>query len=153
MAALTKTQRIEKLKKLKAENPFYLHYIQTTEALNYEYYVTKLAIQGLSNLRESLKAEKPFVLEIEVPTVNGKEIKKEKDKSRVVDILKKSIKTDLYANSLSTGVSLLEKFLEDIIRSVLIKHPGKLSVEIDGKNKKDGEEKRIDLKDVIAAKS
>ena len=78
MTKLTPKQKLEKSKRLKKENPFYLHYIQTTEALNYEYYVTKLAIQGLTSLREDLKAEKPFILEIEVPTINGKEIKKRK---------------------------------------------------------------------------
>jgi hypothetical protein len=150
----TKKQRIEKLKKLKAENPFYLHYIKTTDALNEEYYVTKLARQGLVTLREELKNEKPFTLEIEIPSVNGREIRKEKDKSKIVDILKRSIKSDLYANSLGSGVSLIEQFLEEIIRTILIMHPGKLSVDVGSSSKKEAqEEKKIDLKDIIGAKS
>jgi hypothetical protein len=153
MKPLTKKQKLEKLRKLKAENPFYLDYIKTTEALNYEYYVTKLAIQGLIALREDLKAEKPFLLEIEIPTVNGKEIKKEKDKSKIVDILKKSIKTDLYANSISSGVSLIELFLESIIRKILIMHPGKLSVEVNGKDKTETEDRKVDIKDILHAKT
>lgn len=153
MAPLTKKQRLEKLKKLKAENPFYLDYIKTTEDLNYEYYVTKLAIKGLAALREDLKAEKPFLLEIEVPTVNGKEIKKEKDKSKIVDILKKSIKTDLYANSINSGVSIIELFLENITRKILIKYPGKLSVDVNGKDKNEAEDKKINIKDILNAKS
>lgn len=150
----TKKQRVEKLKKLKADNPFYLHYIKTIDALNEEYYVTKLARQGLVTLREELKNEKPFTLEIEIPSVNGREIRKEKDKSKIVDILKRSIKSDLYANSLGSGVSLIEQFLEEIIRTVLIMHPGKLSVDVGSSSKKEAqEEKKIDLKDIIGAKS
>ena len=80
----TKKQKIKKLKKLKAENPFYLDYINTIDALNEEYYVTKLARQGLVTLREELKNEKPLTLEIEIPRVNGREIRKEKDKSKIV---------------------------------------------------------------------
>lgn len=150
----TKKQKIKKLKKLKAENPFYLDYINTIDALNEEYYVTKLARQGLVTLREELKNEKPFTLEIEIPSVNGREIRKEKDKSKIVDILKRSIKSDLYANSLGSGVSLIEQFLEEIIRRVLIMHPGKLSVDVGSSSKKEAqEEKKIDLKDIIGAKS
>lgn len=150
----TKKQRIAKLKKLKAENPFFLDYIKTIDALNEEYYVTKLAIQGLVALREELKSQKPFSLEIEIPSVNGNETKKEKDKSKIVDILKRSIKNDLYANSIGSGVSLIEKYLEEIIRTVLKMHPGKLSVDIGYSSKKESqEERKIDLKDIIVAKS
>ena len=59
----------------------------------------------------------------------------------------------MYANSINSGVSILEKFLEEIIKTVLIKYPGKLSVDIDGKNKKENEERKIDIKDIINAKS
>jgi hypothetical protein len=145
----------ERIKTLKSSNPFFIHYIRTIKFLNNEYYVTKLARQGLVTLREQLKEQDSFTLEIEVPSINGKEIKKEKDKSKVVKMLRKSIKSDLYSNSIISGVSFIEQFLESLIRAILIMHPGKLSVEVEsiGSKKDLQEDKKIDLKDILSAKT
>lgn len=145
----------DRIRILKSQNPFFIHYIRTVKLINNDYYVTKLARQGLTTLRENLKEKDPFKLEIEVPSANGKEFKKETNKSKIVDLLRRSIKSDLYSNSLISGVSFIEQYLEAIIRGILIKYPGKLSVEVENtSSKKDlQEEKKIDLKDILSAKS
>ncbi|WP_375586061.1 hypothetical protein [Cyclobacterium xiamenense] len=146
--------RVDKIKKLKKENPFFLPYAKNIDSLNNIYVTTKLARQGLVTLREELKSNDPFKFEIEIPAANGMEITKEKNKSKIVEILKSSIRSELFINSLVSSISLTENYLEEIIRIVLQKHPGKLSVDIDSKTKKEAqEEKKVDFKDVLSATS
>jgi len=146
--------RADRTKKLKKENPFFISYSKNIDSLNNIYVTTKLSRQGLIALREELKNNEPFKLEIEIPAVNGIEVIKEKDKSKIVEILKRSIRSELFINSLISAISITENFLEEVIRKVLQNHPGKLSVDIDSKTKKEAqEERKIDLKDVLSASS
>lgn len=146
--------RLARTRKLKKRNAYYLSYARSINSLNNIYVTTKLSRQGLITLREKLKMNEPFKLEIEIPTVNGLEVTKETDKSKIVEILKRSIKFELFVNSLISAISITENFLEDVIRKVLQNHPWKLSVDIDSKTKKETQEDRkITIKDVLKVTS
>ncbi|WP_339709849.1 hypothetical protein [Cyclobacterium amurskyense] len=72
---MTENQKYwHKIKKLKKENPFFLHYAKTIDAINNIYVSTKLSREGLINIREELKGKLPCKMEIEIPAANGVEL-------------------------------------------------------------------------------
>lgn len=139
------------IRQLKKRNPFFIHYARAIASLNNTYVTTALARQGLIEIRDNLKRESPFEIEIEIPAVNQVEVTKIKNKSKVVKILKQSIRTNLFGTSLISGVSQTESYLTDIMRIILQRHPQKLSNDTSSKTRR--ESKKIDIRDVLTVSS
>lgn len=151
---IRQTKKKSNLRQLRSENVFFVPYASTIELLNNIFLTTTLAKKGLIEIRENLKSKEPHLFDIEIPTVKGEIATKSIDKSNVVEILKSTIKRDLYSNSIVSAISLTEHFLEQVIKIILTMHPGKLSVEVEKLSKREiAEEKKIDLKDILSAKN
>jgi hypothetical protein len=156
MASLPSKQRKKKLnlRQLRSENVFFVPYASSIETLNNIFLTTTLAKKGLTEIRENLKSKDPHLFEIEIPTIKGNIATKTTDKSKVVEILKSTIKRDLYSNSIVAAISITESFLEQVVRAILTMHPGKLSADVERNTKKEAaDEKKIDLKDILSANS
>jgi|GEM_PF-2004815 len=142
------TKRILTLKK---ENPYFSSYITAITELNRIYWTTKLSKDLIYEYREKLKLNTVVSIEIELPSVNGSEITKERQKGKVSDILKKAMRYDIFASSIVSSVTVVESYLESVIKRLYLKHPNKLTISLTKEDKE--EEKNISIKSILNATS
>lgn len=141
------------LQTLKKENIFFIDWINAINALNNIYYITNITIEELQNVRNKLINDKSFNMQIEIPNENGVKIIKEKRKAIITDVIKKNIRTDLIANSIVSAVSISEKYIESVLKKILIKFPQKLTTTISKTGTKESDSKTIPLSLVTRANS
>lgn len=124
------------LRELKKENKFYVPHLNTINNLNNIYFVTELAREAIIKKREDLINENDHDIEIDYPDINGDLKKVTRSKSKAVKILKRSIRHDLYANSLISSVAATEGFMEQIVQMCLLKDPRRLSHSVKKQSRK-----------------
>lgn len=150
---LTQRQKALKIKRLIGINPFYKFYANAIDSLNNDFFITQIARQGLQEIREECKKKDASVkYSIPVPSTTGITIKQEHRKSHIVEILKHSIKKDLFAASVGNCVSITEQYLCDIIQIILKKYPHKITEDIVSNNAQKTD-KKIEIKKIISATS
>lgn len=123
-----------RLQYLHSVNPLYSAYSEAIEAINQEFFVTNISYQSLQEFRETCKKKDAAVkISISIPSTKGPTIRQERRKSAIVEMLKKTLRTDLFASSLSTCISSFEAYLQEVLYVVLHNKPEKLLL---GKNEK-----------------
>lgn len=148
---MTNKQHAKRIALLMKKNPLFRFYFEAIDALNQEFLVTMLSIENLTMFREQCKKrDAEFKISISIPSVNGSTIKSETRKSKIVELLRQSIKTDMYSSSLGNCISIVEFFLGQLVTFVLTKYPQKLSCDANGSAKADG---KVSLKTILDAKS
>ncbi|MBO5255595.1 MAG: hypothetical protein J6B07_07215 [Opitutales bacterium] len=151
---MTSKQIALRLKNLNKINPYYKIYSNAIDAINREFFTTQLARQGLYGIREACKIKDASVkFSIQIPNTEGNTIRQERRKSHIVEILKKTIRHDLYAASINNLVSITEQYLCDLLESVLKKHPQKLSLSITDEKTDKKTETSIPMSQVLSASS
>lgn len=116
-----------RLQYLHSVNPLYSAYSEAIEAINQEFFVTNISYQSLQEFREICKKKDASVkISIPIPSTKGPTIRQERRKSTIVEMLKKTLRTDLFASSLSTCISAFEAFLQEVLFVVLHNKPEKL---------------------------
>ena len=119
-----------KLRYLYSVNPLYRPYSKAIEGINQEFFVTSITYLSLKEFRESCKKrDAGVIISIPVPSTKGVTIRQERRKSTVVEMLKKTLRTDLFASSLSSCISTFEVFLQEVVFLVLQNKPKKLLIE------------------------
>ena len=105
-------------------NPLYSTYSEAIEAINQEFFVTNISYKALQELREACKnTDASFKISIPIPSTTGATIRQERRKSTIVQMLKKTIRTDLFASSLSSCISAFEAYLQELLFIVLHNKP------------------------------
>lgn len=149
---MTDRKRAKHILKLSKRNPLFKFYFDANNALNQEFLVTALSIENLTLFREQCKKrDAGYKILISIPSTTGSTIKSETRKSKVVELLRQSIKTDMYSSSLGNCISIVEFFLGQLVYFVLKKYPPKLLLDVNGKTKQD--DSNVALKSILEASS
>ena len=151
---LSAKQIAQRLKNLNRVNPYYKIYSKAIDAINSEFFTTQLARQGLLAIREKCKRKDASIKYcIQIPNTEGNTIKQERRKSHIVEILKKTIRHDLYAASINNLVSITEQYMSELVQTVLKEHPQKLSINITDENTDKKADTTIPVSLVLSASS
>ncbi len=109
------------------------------------YIATTLSVAALSDARKGIIVATTKKLTFDVPGTGGRFIRIQKRKGKVTRVLQKTIRRELYAQSLVSVVAVMEDYIATTIRWVLLEFPHKLLSSADG----NPGERKIDLVSVI----
>jgi hypothetical protein len=104
-------------------------------SLNNIYVLDQLATRALLSEKKELESGRKTKLNFEVPSIKGDFIETARKKEDIIQLLEEALENGLARNSLISAVAIIESYLADVLRCVLLAFPEKI-------NKKD---KKVDF--------
>jgi hypothetical protein len=106
---------------------------RAVRSLNNQYVLAGLVVQSLKQMRKDLKEhEQDETWEFEVPDKQGDEIALTRDYEQVSGLLKVAYSSDVFKQFMITAITVVEDYLQNILRLFLATYPQKLGASAKG---------------------